>query len=79
MSLTNHTAGLNPVLVNLTEVVSQIAQFRLHTLRTKEGDKHEDKSHNNGGESCKEQKHTNGGKNQCMDSTASLIQSLDQR
>lgn len=32
-ALTDHTAGLHSVLVNLHQVVSQIAELWLHTLR----------------------------------------------
>lgn len=32
VALTNYTAGLNTVLVYLTEIMSQVAQLRLHAL-----------------------------------------------
>lgn len=32
LALTNYTAGLNTVLVYLTEIMSQVTQLRLHAL-----------------------------------------------
>lgn len=43
LALTNYAAGLHTILVYLTEIVSQIAQLRLHAL-VKQRNKRNEKS-----------------------------------
>lgn len=38
--LTYHTASLNAILVNLTQIVSQVAQLRFHALREQKRETH---------------------------------------
>lgn len=59
LALTNHTAGLHPVLVYLHQVVGQVAELWLHTLKKKkkrqDKDDSREKDKRSGGQNNREE------------------------